>query len=168
MTEFTKRKACGECQACCWQYALPFLTKPAHSPCKHQCKEGCAIHDQKRHPVCETFLCEWRDCPDWPDEWRPDKCGVIYRRWTRLTGGKHGDVTLYCGDMMSPGTYQLGVVPTITYRLNKAGHIILYSHDPSQSWLVCTNDRKVDRSKIVNLVAAETARERETEYGLLV
>ncbi len=82
-------KPCGECQACCVLYELPYLQKPRHSRCLHQCEKGCAIHDQERHPTCTDFYCVWA-ITNMPEEMRPDRCGAIIRCEGAIVKNQHG------------------------------------------------------------------------------
>lgn len=68
-------RSCGLCTVCCWVGEVPGL-KEAYSNCKHQTEAGCAIHDQPRHKVCESFQCAWLRGIGAEDD-RPDLCGVM-------------------------------------------------------------------------------------------
>lgn len=69
---------CGPCRACCIVYALAELDKPKHTPCRHLCDTGCAIHDQPREEVCTGFYCSWAEGLLGQDEiMRPDQSGMI-------------------------------------------------------------------------------------------
>jgi hypothetical protein len=56
---------CGPCTACCVAYPLlpqpDFWPegKPAYTPCKFLCGQGCSIHDQPRPSVCTDFACAY-------------------------------------------------------------------------------------------------------------
>ena len=69
---------CGGCTACCVQYCLPELNKPARVPCQHLCETGCSLHDQPRPQVCAEFTCGYL-LTRWPLEMRPDNCGIIFQ-----------------------------------------------------------------------------------------
>lgn len=74
---------CGTCKQCCITYPLlPNADywpdgKPTHTPCKHVCEKGCAIHDQPRPNVCTRFRCLWLNYPKIGDQMRPDKSGLL-------------------------------------------------------------------------------------------
>lgn len=69
---------CGPCRACCVVYPLAELDKPKHTPCRHLCETGCAIHDQPREEVCTGFHCSWEKGLLGQDErMRPDQSGMI-------------------------------------------------------------------------------------------
>ena len=65
---------CGTCKQCCITYPLlPNADywpegKPTHTPCKHVCEKGCAIHDQPRPNVCTSFRCLWLKFPKIGDQ----------------------------------------------------------------------------------------------------
>ena len=76
------RSSCGECKACCYQFAVEEYGKEARQWCQHSCDQGCAIYKQSRAPVCEEYVCLWRyenkRKPGMlPRKYRPDKCGII-------------------------------------------------------------------------------------------
>lgn len=66
---------CGECTICCWFFAVPETGKPTSQWCPH-CDQGCAIH-ATRPPSCRNFECFWLMDPSFPDDMRPDRCGVV-------------------------------------------------------------------------------------------
>src|ERR1051325_372763 len=68
----------GTCTACCTALAVVELEKPHHTPCRHLCAGGCAIHAQPEMPqTCREFQCEWLR-GNVPEEFRPDRLGVIF------------------------------------------------------------------------------------------
>ena len=70
-------RTCGDCRLCCKVFELPYLNKPAHTWCVHACSKGCAIYDRERHEVCKVYKCLWLSNESLPDEYRPDRCGVL-------------------------------------------------------------------------------------------
>ena len=70
-------KSCGSCNACCVAPDIEGL-KPAWSACPHLCQghKGCAIYSD-RPAKCQTFSCGWRDSPNMPSRFRPDRCGIM-------------------------------------------------------------------------------------------
>ena len=90
-------RQCGECQLCCFVYTVPEMEKPRMEPCKHQCDQGCAIHNEPRPELCTAFRCEWIESESpLPDEFRPDKCGMMFQLrpvtgWPSLLYRKHGE-----------------------------------------------------------------------------
>ena len=92
-------RQCGECQLCCFVYTVPEMDKPRMEPCKHQCDQGCAIHNGPRPELCTAFRCEWIELESpLPDEFRPDKCGMIFQLQARLPGGRR----FYIVNMANP------------------------------------------------------------------
>lgn len=56
----SKRRECGECQACCEISSIAELAKPARTRCKYQCQQGCAVHGTTDQPrTCVDFRCLW-------------------------------------------------------------------------------------------------------------
>lgn len=74
-------RTCGNCRLCCFIFELSdgFWTggKPRRKWCEHSCAKGCAVHDQPRPSVCENFKCDWLTHPELPENWRPDRIGII-------------------------------------------------------------------------------------------
>src|SRR4029450_10057139 len=71
-------RKCGECRVCCIvpSISVPDLQKGADESCQHLCESGCSIHKSKPE-TCSAFLCAWRTIAEIPDDWRPDRCGVL-------------------------------------------------------------------------------------------
>lgn len=92
MTEETIRKlhplperACGSCTLCCTIMKVEFdngePTKEWMQPCKHLCKGGCGIYND-RPTSCRVFECVWlgsqrRKDSAMPSSERPDRTGVV-------------------------------------------------------------------------------------------
>jgi hypothetical protein len=70
-------RICGSCRACCIVFPLPVLEKPAHTPCRHLCAAGCGIHGREQPEVCREYTCRWLDHEELPEEYRPDRVGVV-------------------------------------------------------------------------------------------
>jgi len=76
------RRTCGNCRLCCFIYELSGEfwtggTKGKRKWCEHSCRKGCAVHAKPRPSVCENFKCDWLVHPELPDDWRPDRIGII-------------------------------------------------------------------------------------------
>lgn len=71
-------RECGTCQSCCIAPAInkPEVQKRPGSPCLHSLQGGCNIYENRPDP-CRTFFCAWRRSRDFPDDWRPDRSGVL-------------------------------------------------------------------------------------------
>jgi hypothetical protein len=72
------KRACGPCKACCevLKIDVPELKKKANVLCPHHTGTGCGIY-AARPPVCQHFLCGWRQFEALDDGWRPDLAGVL-------------------------------------------------------------------------------------------
>jgi hypothetical protein len=68
---------CGTCDVCCVVPSVDVaeIQKAASARCRH-CTDGCDIYDT-RPQVCRDYFCGWRRLAAIPDDWRPDKCGVL-------------------------------------------------------------------------------------------
>lgn len=68
---------CGGCTLCCQLLEVKPLNKAAGWDCEHCTDDGCAIWGG--HPVeCKKHVCLWWANPTFPDELRPDLCGVLF------------------------------------------------------------------------------------------
>jgi len=77
--DLVRGRECSECSACCVVLNVDtaeFQKLPGKA-CTHLCQGGgCAIH-ATRFPVCRVYHCGWRYLAHLPDDWRPDKSGVM-------------------------------------------------------------------------------------------
>ncbi len=74
-------RECGNCRLCCYIFQLEgdFWggVKPKRTWCRYAKGKGCAMHDQPRPEVCTRFKCLWLDDEEMPENWRPDKSGIL-------------------------------------------------------------------------------------------
>lgn len=84
------QRQCGTCTACCEGWAEGEIRGHWMSPGRHcHFLEGgsggaCSIYDERPQSPCRNFVCGWlRPGSAFPDEFRPDRCGVIIvpTRW---------------------------------------------------------------------------------------
>jgi len=68
---------CGACEVCCIVPSINVaeMQKASSARCQH-CTQGCAIYET-RPQVCRDYFCGWRRSAMVPDDWRPDKSGVL-------------------------------------------------------------------------------------------
>jgi hypothetical protein len=72
-------RECGECSVCCvvLNVDTPEFQKLPHHRCQHlKTGGGCGIH-ATRFPVCRAYHCGWRYLAGLPDDWRPDRSGIL-------------------------------------------------------------------------------------------
>jgi hypothetical protein len=72
-------RGCGTCTACCTYLEIPGegLDKPAGVHCRNLVVgRGCTIYD-RRPGTCRSYNCLWRSLDNLPEEWRPDKSGLL-------------------------------------------------------------------------------------------
>jgi hypothetical protein len=80
----TPARDCGSCTACCDGWMAGTINghdmKPG-TPCHYVREGGCSIYAERPESPCRTFACAWvvADSP-FPDEFRPDRLGVIIVR----------------------------------------------------------------------------------------
>jgi hypothetical protein len=77
-------RRCDKCKACCKVYFIPELKKPANQLCKHCPTAGCKIY-HSRPKTCREFKCLWLE-GRFPDSFRPDKIGVVFKHGLILRG----------------------------------------------------------------------------------
>lgn len=78
-------RTCGPCRLCCKVFPLPVLDKPGDQWCKYACSSGCAIHGEQMPAVCREYACYWLEQEDLPDDFRPDRIGVVVTEGGTLT-----------------------------------------------------------------------------------
>lgn len=69
-------RECGSCHVCCIVPSIKELGKASGVACHHLGSGGCSIHASKP-AACGEFLCAWRLTPEIPEDWRPDKVGLL-------------------------------------------------------------------------------------------
>ncbi len=67
---------CGPCTICCQFFAVPETGKPVNQWCGHCSDKGCGIH-ANRPQSCRNFRCFWLMDESFPEDLRPDLCGVV-------------------------------------------------------------------------------------------
>jgi hypothetical protein len=80
----TAARGCGDCTACCDGWVAGTIRGHEMKPgvrCHFVRDGGCTIYDERPVSPCRNFVCGWL-APDspFPEEFRPDKLGVIVIR----------------------------------------------------------------------------------------
>jgi hypothetical protein len=75
------KKLCGGCTACCSTVPVEEISLPAFTRCPKLrpvgfAAPGCSIYPD-RPRGCKVWNCQWLAEDDWPEELRPDRCGVV-------------------------------------------------------------------------------------------
>ncbi|MEO5700595.1 MAG: SEC-C metal-binding domain-containing protein [Casimicrobiaceae bacterium] len=76
-------RACGGCTACCQGWAAGEIRGHAMYPGKHchfLVDATCTIYTERPVSPCRNFVCGWLGEADFPDDFRPDRLGVIVIR----------------------------------------------------------------------------------------
>ena len=77
-----EKNVCGECTLCCTMFPVKWLDKPPLTDCKHcVLNKGCSIQDTKEDE-CRDFDCMYVQVSNVPLELRPDKCGIIFEKYS--------------------------------------------------------------------------------------
>jgi Fe-S-cluster containining protein len=81
-------RKCGECRMCCKVFPLPVLDKPGNQWCEFLSSSGCSIHDHGQPEVCRQYACFWLEHEEMPEEYRPDKIGIVVTEcgWISVAG----------------------------------------------------------------------------------
>lgn len=73
---------CGPCTLCCKLLRIDDTNSIPNEMCKHFKESiGCNIYN-KRPKVCERFECAWKQMKHVGSKLRPDKCGVLFEKWS--------------------------------------------------------------------------------------
>lgn len=72
-----RMRKCGECRLCCNVFPLPVIGKPAGHWCPLLGPGGCTVHDFGQPEVCRRYACYWLEHEDLPEEFRPDRLGMV-------------------------------------------------------------------------------------------
>lgn len=90
---------CGNCTACCKLLNIQETDSKPGDYCKY-CNPGvgCRIYNE-RPECCKIFECSWKQMKNAGEELRPDKCGVLFEKWSDTvmvgtTEGKLSDLIL--------------------------------------------------------------------------
>jgi len=102
----TLKKECGSCTKCCEGWLKGNINgrkmypgKPCHFI---EIGKGCGIYPKRPEDPCKTFKCGWLDIEDMPEEFKPEKSGVIMhyknlgelKYWTLLKAPNNPTVEL--------------------------------------------------------------------------
>jgi uncharacterized protein len=83
-------RGCGGCTICCRLIGVAAIGKPAGTWCTHCTATGCSIHPT-RPTSCRNFECFWLMDEGFPEDLRPDRCGVV-AAWN---GGDQENIVLH-------------------------------------------------------------------------
>lgn len=109
-------RSCGGCTACCFTHKIDALSKPLATACPNCSSAGCAIYGS--HPAeCKEYKCFWLLVP-FPEEWRPDKLGVVIDAWP-------GTAPLVRVWEVSPGASAQPAVLAIIGAMKQSGQVAL-------------------------------------------
>lgn len=75
-------KPCNGCIGCCLTLAVRELNMPSFHACRYLAAPpayptGCTVYDM-RPTSCALWRCRWQLTEGWPEELRPDRCGVVF------------------------------------------------------------------------------------------
>lgn len=81
-------RRCGACRLCCKVFPVAATEKPGDEWCKFACNAGCAIHEQGLPDVCREYACYWLEHDEMPDDFRPDRIGIVVTEAGTVTFGE--------------------------------------------------------------------------------
>lgn len=79
-------KRCDGCTFCCFAMAVRSRRKGSFTRCTLADNSGCKRYGS-RPRECRAFRCVWMESNDWPEQLRPDRCGVMFSEqwvWNEL------------------------------------------------------------------------------------
>ena len=119
---------CGECTLCCTVLEIKEVDSKANETCKHCIlKKGCKIYD-KRPQGCKEFKCMWLQMDNVHEDLRPDKCGVVFEKFTDkvIMGGTMG--------------YMSSIVPGQIQAFNNEGiSVVIVDHSQKKKFSFLAN-----------------------------
>jgi len=73
---------CGNCTLCCKFLNIKETDSKPGNYCKH-CEPGvaCKIYNERPEP-CRIFECAWKQMNHPGEELKPDKCNVLFEKWS--------------------------------------------------------------------------------------
>jgi len=75
-------RECGSCTKCCEGYLSGNIkghVMDLGKPCFFvEIGKGCTIYNDRPYDPCKKFLCTWITLKDMPEEFKPEKTGVIF------------------------------------------------------------------------------------------
>jgi hypothetical protein len=117
-------RACGECVACCEALRIdsPALRKPTGVRCTHCTGAGCGIYAD-RPQVCRDWLCTWMRSPEIPDDFRPDRLGVMFSFEAQPASANPFERRYFVGRYLrDPAQVDLARVEQVVDYLARASH----------------------------------------------
>lgn len=73
---------CGNCTMCCKFPKIVETKSKAGEYCKYcEPKVGCKIYSE-RPESCKIFECAWKQMEHAGEELRPDRCNVLFEKWS--------------------------------------------------------------------------------------
>lgn len=75
-------RGCGGCTGCCHVVAVKEIGLPSFTRCPHLTTvldakgPGCGIYADRPYS-CRSWRCMWLRSEPWPDDLRPDRCGIV-------------------------------------------------------------------------------------------
>lgn len=116
-------KECGECNACCVVTEIKVLNKPAGKLCTNYCTQSkkCSVYTERPNP-CKTFECLYKQQEQIPDEYRPDRCHIMFE----LVAG----TSTYIGYINAnyPDSWKTNSIQLLVSKINKAGDNVLFNN----------------------------------------
>ncbi|MEQ1919188.1 MAG: hypothetical protein ABL955_08320 [Elusimicrobiota bacterium] len=122
-------RQCGECRQCCNVFPLPVLDKPAGVWCRLLGPGGCTVHDNGLPEVCRQYACYWLDHESLPEEFRPDRLGmVVTESGTVKVGGRELPVLVI--NLVEPDSDRGPAARAMLEEFLAAGMAALLLHGP--------------------------------------
>jgi Fe-S-cluster containining protein len=128
-------------------FPLPILDKPENQWCKFLSPSGCVIHDHGQPEVCRQYACYWLEHEEMPEEYRPDRIGVVVTESGSVCVA--GEVLpVFVLNQSEPGACRAPQAQALIDSMVARGWVLL---------LICDSDMQIayDRSRYAAISEAE-------------
>lgn len=95
-------QSCDKCTYCCKMLRIKETKSNPNSVCRFCNDSGCSIYDE-RPESCKTFLCAWKQMENVSLDLRPDKCFMLFEKWS---------------DSVMVGVTDKGILPLVMGQIN--------------------------------------------------
>ena len=122
-------RSCAECRSCCNVFPLPAIDKPAYEWCRNLGPAGCAVHQRGQPEVCRRYSCYWLDHEETPEEYRPDRAGLVVTECGAVTVGGH-ELPVLVVNLLEPSSDRSPAAQAMLEGFQEAGWAALLLHGP--------------------------------------
>jgi hypothetical protein len=135
-----EKKECGRCSLCCKLINVPGLANEGEW-CEHvnlKSDKGCSIY-KERLDICKGFNCLWLQSSVLGNQFRPDKCGIIFEVYNKES------FVVALVDHHKPNAWKKGEPARLIYRMLADGYFVWVKFKKETHLLLC-KDMKEDEA----------------------